>query len=107
MPANEPGSRVPPSTQRPVGGESYRSSPWSIVLAGITGLVLFVGFIFLAAPLGGIVLGVGVILGGIFVIAFLHYLLWGYWLGNSIREEVEAEEREEEERRQGNIHLDL
>jgi hypothetical protein len=68
-------------------------------LAGVTGLILFIGFIFLAAPLGGIVLGVGVIVGGVFVVAFLHYLLWGRWLSQSIREEVEAEERDEESRR--------
>jgi hypothetical protein len=85
----------PPST-RPTQG-----SPWSIVLAGVTGLIFFIGFIFLAAPLGGIVLGVGVIVGGVFVVAFLHYLLWGRWLSQSIREEVEAEERDEESRRHG------
>ncbi len=102
-----PENRLPPLPERPTPSRPTQGSPWSILLAGVTGLTLFIGFIFLAAPLGGIVLGVGVIVGGIFVVAFLHYLLWGRWLSQSIREEVEAEEREEEIRRHGkdNLHL--
>jgi hypothetical protein len=44
------------------------------------------------------VLGVGLVLGAIYVIACLHYLLWGRWLGDAIRQEVEEEERHAQDR---------
>ena len=68
-----------------------RGSIWSIIIAGATALSLFIGMFFLAGALGPIVLGVGLVLGAIYVIACLHYLLWGRWLGDAIRQEVEAE----------------
>ena|ERR1700683_5451033 len=80
---------------RPQSSETTkpRGSIWSIVIAGATGLSLFIGMFFLAGALGPIVLGVGLVLGAIYVIACLHYLLWGRWLGDAIRQEVEEEER--------------
>jgi cobalamin biosynthesis protein CobD/CbiB len=72
-----------------------RRSIWSVVIAGIVAMALFIGLFFLAGALGPIVLGVGLVLGAIYVIACLHYLLWGRWLGDAIREEVEAEEADE------------
>lgn len=67
-------------------------------MAGVTGLFCFAGLTLLAAPLVGVALGVAMIVGGICVVAFLHYIVWGYWLGDSIRREVEEEERAEIER---------
>jgi hypothetical protein len=63
-----------------------------VVIAGATGLAIFIGLFFLAGALGPVVLGVGLALGGIYVIGCLHYLLWGRWLGDAIRQEVEEEE---------------
>jgi hypothetical protein len=81
----------PPETTKP------RGSIWSIIIAGATGLSLFIGMFFLAGALGPIVLGVGLVLGAIYVIACLHYLLWGRWLGAAIRQEVEEEDRANEQ----------
>jgi len=64
-------------------------------MASVFGLICFVGLTLIAAPLAGVTLGVAMIVGGICVVAFLHYVVWGYWLGDSIRREVEEEEREE------------
>jgi FtsH-binding integral membrane protein len=81
--------------QRPKLDQKPRSSPWSIIMAGVTGLIVFAGLTLLAAPLVGVALGVAMIVGGICVVAFLHYIVWGYWLGDSIRREVEEEERQQ------------
>tara|TARA_B100000809_G_scaffold265173_1_gene323175 strand:+ start:1211 stop:1330 length:120 start_codon:yes stop_codon:yes gene_type:complete len=32
--------------------------------------------------------------GGLFLVAGLHYLVWGWWLGRVIREEESDEENE-------------
>jgi hypothetical protein len=81
--------------QRPTFDTKPRKSPWSIIMAVVAGVILFAGLTLLAAPLVGVALGVAMIVGGISVMAFLHYLVWGYWLGDAIRREVEEEEREE------------
>ena len=80
----------PPESPKP------RGSPWSIIIAAATGLSLFISLFFLAGALGPVVLGVGMVLGAIYLIACLHYLLWGRWLGDAIRQEVEEEERHAE-----------
>jgi hypothetical protein len=77
----------------PNAQEKPRGSVWSIVLAGVVGMTFFIGAIFLFSAFGMVVLGIGVVVGGICVVAFFHYLVWGYWLGDSIRREVEEEER--------------
>lgn len=82
--------------------ETPRSGGWtSIVLAGVVGLAL-AGAMFLlilqfAAPLA-IVGTLVVVVGGL--IALFHYVVWGWWLSNTIREEVEAEERRKAEDQQ-------
>jgi hypothetical protein len=50
------------------------------------------GLAFLASALGPVVLAIGGIVFVLAAIAAGHYLLWGYWLGDSIRREVEEEE---------------
>jgi hypothetical protein len=98
MPGEPPKRSAPPPPQRPVlppESPKQRGSIWSVLIAGIVGLAMFVGLIFLAGALGPIVLGVGMILGAVYVIACLHYLLWGRWLGDAIRQEVEEEETHE------------
>jgi hypothetical protein len=93
---------APPMPTRPVmpppEAAKPRGSIWSIIIAGATALALFIGLFFLAGALGPIVLGVGLVLGAIYLIACLHYLLWGRWLGDAIRQEVEEEERHARER---------
>jgi hypothetical protein len=97
MNSSRPEKSAPPTPERPafptIATTKPRASPWSIIIAGATSLSLFIGMFFLAGALGPIVLGVGLVLGAIYVIACLHYLLWGRWLGDAIRQEVEEEER--------------
>jgi hypothetical protein len=67
----------------------------SIFLAGVIGLALTTGLFVLMLQFGGPLAVVAVLvfgLGG--VIALFHYLVWGWWLGRTIREEVAAEERQ-------------
>jgi hypothetical protein len=102
MDSERPKPNIPPLPQRPVlpsaEANRPRGSIWSIIIAGGTGLALFIGMFFLAGALGPVVLGVGLVLGAIYAIACLHYLLWGRWLGDAIRQEVEEEERDANER---------
>ena len=69
------------------------SSLLSIFLAGGAGLVILAVLFFLFAPLGGIVLGVIALVFILATYAFLHFVVWGWWLGGVIRSEVAAEER--------------
>lgn len=69
------------------------SSLLSIFLAGGAGLVILAVLFFLFAPLGGIVLGVIALVFILATYAFLHFVVWGWWLGSVIRSEVAAEER--------------
>jgi hypothetical protein len=67
----------------------------SILLAGVIGLALTTALFVLMLQFGGPLAVVAVLvfgLGG--VIALFHYVVWGWWLGRTIREEVAAEERE-------------
>jgi Na+-transporting methylmalonyl-CoA/oxaloacetate decarboxylase gamma subunit len=101
MDSQQPKRSVPPPPQRPVMAtedKRSRGSVWSIIIAAATAVALFIGMIFLAGALGPVVLGVGLVLGAIYLIACLHYFLWGRWLGDAIREEVEDEERAEQDR---------
>ncbi len=68
-----------------------------LVMAG-GGLLLGIAVLaVLAAPIAGVMLGViGVVLL-LTALAAFHYVVWGWWLGGAIREEVEAEERAEQE----------
>jgi hypothetical protein len=63
-------------------------------LAGVVGLALTIGLFVLMLQFGGPLAIAAVLvfgLGG--VIALFHYVIWGWWLARTIREEVEAEER--------------
>ncbi|MEX2025762.1 MAG: hypothetical protein WEH44_00655 [Pirellulaceae bacterium] len=84
----EPAHRQPDQAPRP--------GAWiSILLAGVAGLQAIAGLFVLMLQIGGPLAVAAVLvfgLGG--VIALFHYLVWGWWLGRTIREEVEAEERE-------------
>jgi hypothetical protein len=85
-------------------GKGRRKSSLSIIMAG--GALLF-GIAILAllsAPLVGVVLGVIGIVLLLSALAAFHYVVWGWWLAGSIREEVEAEERAEEETRRRMKH---
>jgi hypothetical protein len=71
---------------------------FSILLAGVAGLVLCAALFLLMLQFGGPLAVVAVLvfgLGG--VVALFHYLAWGWWLGRTIREEVEQEDRERQQ----------
>jgi hypothetical protein len=70
-----------------------KGSIWSIVIAGVVGLMLFGGLGVIFLPVIGVAISVVAIGGVFFLIAILHYLVWGYWLRDAIRHEVEEEER--------------
>jgi hypothetical protein len=86
--------REPAAPRRP--DPSPKPGAWiSILLAALVGLMLTMALFVLMLQFGGPLAIVAVLvfgLGG--VIALFHYLIWGWWLGRTIREEVEAEERE-------------
>jgi hypothetical protein len=77
-----------------------RSSSWlSILLAGIVALFLLAGLFLLMLQLGGpLAIATAVVLIPIGLVALLHYVVWGWWLSGTIREEVEAEERHSQPR---------
>lgn len=78
----------------PIDTAPARSSFLPIVLAlGVLGLVC-VGLFFLTGGFFGIVLIIG---GGVFALAAVHYLVWGWWLSGIIREDVAAEEQSRNE----------
>jgi hypothetical protein len=55
--------------------------------------LICVALFFLTSGFFGLVLVMG---GGIFAFAALHYVVWGWWLGNVIRADVAEEEAENE-----------
>ncbi len=91
---DSPQRDVPAIPRRPSEAKPRRSA-WSIVLAGFFAVLLFGGICLLSAPLVGVAIGAAMIVGGLCLVAFLHYIVWGYWLGDAIRREVEEEEEEE------------
>jgi hypothetical protein len=82
--------------RRPPEVERSRGSLWSVLLAGLVGLGFFAGLCFILWPLLGVGLGIAIVVGLFCLVAMGHYLLWGRWLGDTIRREVEEEEREAE-----------
>jgi uncharacterized membrane protein len=85
---------------RPPQEPAPKISSWlSILLAAVAALSIVAGLFVLMLQFGGPLAVVAVLIfavGG--AIALFHYIVWGWWLGRTIREEVEAEER----RRQSN-----
>ncbi len=73
-----------------------RANSWlSIVLAGMVALFLLAGLFLVMLQLGGpLAIATAVILIPVGLVAFLHYIIWGWWLSATIRDEVEAEERD-------------
>jgi hypothetical protein len=67
-----------------------RGSFLSIALAGMVAVALFVGLFFLTLGLVGPILVLGVV---VFAMAAFHYFVWGWWLSNLIRHDVEEEDR--------------
>jgi hypothetical protein len=92
----ENGSYDSPSGLAPTRDERPRVGAWvSILLAGVAGLAICAGLFVLMLQFGGPLAVVAVLVFGLgSVIALFHYLIWGWWLGRTIREEVEAEERQ-------------
>jgi hypothetical protein len=78
-----------------------RANSWlSIVLAGIVAMFLLAGLFLVMLQLGGpLAIATVVILIPVGLVAFLHYIVWGWWLSATIRDEVEAEERQTQGRR--------
>lgn len=61
-----------------------------ILLASILAIIVCTVLFFLT--LGGFIVVI-VIGGAIFVVGAMHYVLWGWWLGRVIKEDVDAEEK--------------
>jgi membrane protein implicated in regulation of membrane protease activity len=75
--------------------QTPKTGSWiSILLAAVAALSIVAGLFVLMLQFGGPLAIVAVLvfaIGG--VIALFHYIVWGWWLGRTIREEVESEER--------------
>ena len=71
-----------------------RSSFFSTVMALALIVLLIAGIYGLSLGTAGPAL---IIAAGVFAMGALHYMIWGWWMGRMIREDVEAEERESEE----------
>ena len=80
---------LPPEEQKPT--RSFL--PIALALAVL--LLVCTGLFFLSLGFFGVVLVMG---GGVFAVAALHYIVWGWWLSKIIRDDVEAEEAEERAR---------
>ncbi len=78
---------------------SRGASALAILLALGFGFCCLLGLIFLSASLAPVVIAAVAFAFLLFGGAAVHYLIWGWWLGDMIREDVAAEEREEAERR--------
>ncbi len=83
-----------PQHEPPARPSQKRRSFLSLLLAGLLLLLTFAGLSLLTigfAPLFGPLAALIVLaIGGL--VAF-HYVVWGWWLGDAIRREVEAEDR--------------
>ncbi len=64
----------------------------SIVLASVAGMILLSLLIVLTMSFGFVPLVAVAILGGVFLITYLHYITWGWWLGRQILREEEEDE---------------
>jgi hypothetical protein len=85
----------PPAPAKPSG------SLLSVFMAGVGALVIAVVLGLLMIPVAGVALAAVVLVFVLVALAAFHYVVWGWWLSNAIREDVEAEERAEaEEQRQ-------
>jgi hypothetical protein len=81
---------MPPDTPAP-----KRSSFLSTVVILALTVLLIAGIYGLSLGTAGPAL---IIVAVVFALGALHYLIWGWWMGRMIRDDVEAEERESEER---------
>ena len=83
-----------PENEPPRGPSKKRRSLLSLLLAALLLILTLAGLSLLTlsfAPLfGPLAVLIVLAIGGLVV---LHYLVWGWWLGDAIRREVEAEER--------------
>jgi hypothetical protein len=87
------GPSIPPASEpkKPSG------SLLGIFLAGVGAMVLACILGFLMIPVAGVALASGALVFVLVGLAAFHYVVWGWWLGGVIREDVEAEERAEAE----------
>ena len=83
--------------ERPAGKPPQGS--WvSLAIAAMAALMILTALVMLTGGYLGLVILVG---GGVFAMAGFHYLVWGWWLSDSIRrEQAEADEREARDARQ-------
>ncbi|HEY2148602.1 MAG TPA: hypothetical protein VGH32_11730 [Pirellulales bacterium] len=81
----------PPAPAKPSG------SLLSVLMAGVAALVIAAVLGLLMIPVAGVALAAVVLVFVLVALAAFHYVVWGWWLSNAIREDVEAEERAEAE----------
>jgi hypothetical protein len=90
-------SQGAPPPERPPA----RGSWFSILLAAIVGLFLFVGLLLMTGAAAMVVAGAAVV--GLLALGFaaFHYLIWGWWLSGIIHREVAEDEDSEKNRDDG------
>jgi hypothetical protein len=81
----------PPAPAKPSG------SLLGVFMAGVGALVIAVVLGLLMIPVAGVALAAVVLVFVLVALAAFHYVVWGWWLSNTIREDVEADERAEAE----------
>ena len=84
-------SKLPPPPQKPpLPEEEPRGRSWlGIFLASFFGLIIFSALVFLTQGMLAFVL---VIAASVFGLTALHYLVWGWWLEQLIRQSEETDE---------------
>ncbi len=85
---------LPARPQRPVIAKedeaaAKRRGCLAVLMAGMLVMICLVGLAFLSQ---GFMIPVVMIAGCIFFYVFVHYIIWGWWLGSLIREEARQDE---------------
>lgn len=66
-----------------------------MLLAAVAGVLMLIVLMSVVVAVLGPVMASAIVVfvGGLCTLVLLHYVTWGWWLGNIIRRDVEAEER--------------
>ena len=87
---------TPPKPARPPAADDDAPRPRGCLAMRLAGFLVLMALVALAFLSQGYLIPVVLIAAVLFLYIFFHYVVWGWWLGNIIREEA----RQEEEARQ-------
>lgn len=73
---------------KPPAEPAGRAPSYAVVLTALVGLALFAGALSLVLTPGPVMIVVG-----LFALAALHYLLWGWWMGRYLRQRNAEEDQ--------------